>query len=151
MKALVVEEQARIRMNTVRVLAHEGYEVAEAGNGEDAIALLDADSRCDAILMDIDLGPGRMDGTRAVAEMDRLCPALVAFYSCHVDRKTICGNGLHGRYVAVNQSTCEILSNRLFSGIVRVSIRRRRSCRCSVASARSGSSASVLASKTKVT
>jgi PAS domain S-box-containing protein len=171
MKALVVEDHALIRMSTLRVLETEEYEVKGTGSGEDAIALLAEDSCFDAILMDIDLGPGRMDGIAAAAEIDHRWGIPVVFYSGHVDRETIDrtrnvtrygyvqkspgherylvaslemavrlrtaerereragrrlqaifdaaddnilihridDNGLPGRYVAVNQSTCETL------------------------------------------
>jgi PAS domain S-box-containing protein len=171
MKVLVVEDEALIRMGTARTLTADGYEVAEARSGEDALARLAAGPPVDAVLMDIDLGKGPMDGTTAAAEVDRRWGIPVVFYSGHVDRETIdrtrsvtrygyvqkspgheryllatlemaillhtaerekertgCrlqalfdaaddnilihridDNGLPGRYVAVNQSTCETL------------------------------------------
>lgn len=46
-------------------LKAEGWDVSLATSGEQALALLGAGSRPDAVLMDIDLGPGRMEGGEA--------------------------------------------------------------------------------------
>ncbi|GEM_PF-7084404 len=46
-------------------LKSEGWDISLAASGEQALAGLAAGSRPDVVLMDLDLGPGRMDGEEA--------------------------------------------------------------------------------------
>jgi PAS domain S-box-containing protein len=56
------------------------------------------------VLMDIDLGPGRMDGTEAAAEISRRWSVPVVFYSGHIDRETIDRTRRVNRYGYVQKS-----------------------------------------------
>src|SRR5512145_2180020 len=63
---LLVEDEALIAMQEARQLQKESYVVVTACSGEEAIATVQAAAPpIDLILMDIDLGQGKMDGTLA--------------------------------------------------------------------------------------
>jgi two-component system cell cycle response regulator DivK len=67
-RILVVEDHEDNRQILRDLLASAGYEMIEAGNGEDGVAAAAAE-RPDLILMDIQL-PG-MDGLEATAQLKR--------------------------------------------------------------------------------
>lgn len=58
---LVVEDDALIRMLGVDILEEAGYEVREAGNADEAMAILSAHDDVRLLFSDIDM-PGTMDG-----------------------------------------------------------------------------------------
>lgn len=67
---LVVEDEALIRFATADLLRHDGHLVLEAATADEALALLAAGVRIDAIFSDVQM-PGRLDGidlARRVAE-----------------------------------------------------------------------------------
>ncbi len=59
-RVLVVEDEADLRDLLAQWLEVKGYEVLEAGDGEDAIQLLEAGAEPDVILLDLTMP--RMDG-----------------------------------------------------------------------------------------
>ncbi|HZQ40778.1 MAG TPA: response regulator, partial [Rhizomicrobium sp.] len=73
-KVLVVEDVALIRMATVDMVEQLGFGVAEAGDGPEALALLQKDSDIDTLLTDLGL-PG-MTGQDLVQEARKLRPGL---------------------------------------------------------------------------
>jgi two-component system, OmpR family, KDP operon response regulator KdpE len=70
---LVVDDEASIRQALRVTLGKIGFEVAEAGTGEEALALIRGD-RYDAVLLDMNM-PG-MGGMSACREIRRLAPGL---------------------------------------------------------------------------
>lgn len=54
-KALVVDDDKKIRSIFRRLLSDEGYEVLEAGNGGEAAVVLVEDRNIDVVLLDIDM------------------------------------------------------------------------------------------------
>lgn len=52
MKALIVDDSRATRSILKRALVREGFEVVEAGDGKQAIELLDATGPCDLALVD---------------------------------------------------------------------------------------------------
>jgi CheY-like chemotaxis protein len=80
-RALVLEDDATIRVLVARVLARLGYEVVSAEDGETAIELyrraLDAGERFRFVLMDLTI-PGGMGGQDAVAHLRALDPQVRA-------------------------------------------------------------------------
>jgi len=72
-KVLVVEDVMLIRMATVDMLEQIGFSAAEAGDGAEALALLQADPAIEILLTDLGL-PG-MNGRQLVEEALRLNPA----------------------------------------------------------------------------
>jgi CheY-like chemotaxis protein len=73
-KVLVVEDVMLIRMATVDMIEQIGFTAMEAGDGAEALALLQQDSTIDILLTDLGL-PG-MNGRQLVEEARRLKPGL---------------------------------------------------------------------------
>ena len=73
-KVLVVEDVALIRMATVDMVEQLGFAVAEAGDGSEALAILQKDSGIDTLLTDLGM-PG-MTGQELVVEARKLRPGL---------------------------------------------------------------------------
>ena len=81
---LLVEDEVLIALNEARMLRKEGYEVELAASGEEAVAKVRSAIQVIAlILMDIDLGRGRMDGTQAADEILKEYDIPVLFLSSH--------------------------------------------------------------------
>lgn len=81
---LLVEDEVLIALNEARMLRKEGYEVELAASGEEAVAKIRSSIQVIAlILMDIDLGPGRMDGTQAADEILKDYDIPILFLSSH--------------------------------------------------------------------
>ena len=60
---LVVEDELLVRMDAVEIIEADGFEVVEAKNADDAIALLEQRNDIGLIFTDIDM-PGSMDGLK---------------------------------------------------------------------------------------
>lgn len=60
---LVVEDEYLIRSNAAEMIAQAGYDVVEAGNSDEAIAILEARPHIHVIFTDIQM-PGSMDGLK---------------------------------------------------------------------------------------
>jgi CheY-like chemotaxis protein len=73
-KVLVVEDVALIRMATVDMIEQIGFSAIEAGDGAEALALLQKYSDIEILLTDLGL-PG-MNGRQLVEEARRLKPSL---------------------------------------------------------------------------
>jgi signal transduction histidine kinase/DNA-binding response OmpR family regulator len=73
-KVLVVEDVALIRMTTVDMVEQLGFPVCEAGDGPQALALLNQDEEIEILLTDLGL-PG-MDGRQLMEEALQLKPSL---------------------------------------------------------------------------
>lgn len=58
---LVVEDDVLVRIGAAEDLRDEGYEVIEAANADEALALLEAGVDVDVVLSDVNM-PGRLDG-----------------------------------------------------------------------------------------
>lgn len=81
---LVVEDELLIRMSAVYMLEEAGFDVVEAGSADEAIALLETNTRIRIVFTDVDL-PGSMDGLRlAAAIRDRWPPIELVLTSGHV-------------------------------------------------------------------
>jgi two-component system, response regulator PdtaR len=60
---LIVEDEFLVRMDAIEVIEGGGFEVVEAKNADDAIAILEQRNDIDLIFTDIDM-PGSMDGLK---------------------------------------------------------------------------------------
>ena len=74
MKALVVEDEALIRLNLCDMLEEMGLEAAQAANGTDGLKLLEQDS--DIAVLIADLGLHGMSGEELVRRARALKPNL---------------------------------------------------------------------------
>ncbi len=80
---LVVEDEFLIRMDLVDHLSGEGFEVFEASNADEAIAILEANDRIQVLFTDVDM-PGSMDGLKlSAAVRDRWPPVRIVVTSGH--------------------------------------------------------------------
>lgn len=63
MKVLVVEDEPLIRLGLASLVEEAGYSVLEAGNADDAIAVIERHPDVAVIVTDVDM-PGTMDGVK---------------------------------------------------------------------------------------
>lgn len=68
-RILVVEDEFLIRLTLAEILGDEGFDVTEAEDGEQAVALLRSNGMFDLVMTDVNL-PGRVSGW-AVADAAR--------------------------------------------------------------------------------
>ncbi len=85
---LLVEDEALIALGEKMMLQKYGYRVIIAGNGEQALEMVNAHTEIDLVLMDIDLGAG-MDGTRAATLILERHDLPVVFLSSHTEREVV--------------------------------------------------------------
>jgi CheY-like chemotaxis protein len=74
-RILVVEDEPLVRMNIAMHLGDEGFEVLEASNADDAIALLEQHPTINLVFTDIDM-PGSMDGLKLSAFVRKRWPPV---------------------------------------------------------------------------
>jgi two-component system, response regulator PdtaR len=74
-RILVVEDEAITREAAVEMLEEAGFEVLEAGNGTEAIRVLDGVDGIRVVMTDIDM-PAGLDGIRLAACIDRRWPGI---------------------------------------------------------------------------
>lgn len=80
---LVVEDEVLIRMDIADFLDREGFEVFEAGDADEAIAILESNDQVRLVMTDIDM-PGTMDGLKlAAAVRNRWPPVRIVVMSGH--------------------------------------------------------------------
>ncbi|UGB47294.1 PAS domain S-box protein [Frateuria edaphi] len=86
-RVLVVEDEPGVRKVAVRFLHALGYDTLEAGNAEQALALLRIDRGIQLLFSDVALGNGT-NGFELVREARRLRPALPALLTSGYERST---------------------------------------------------------------
>jgi PAS domain S-box-containing protein len=102
-RILLVDDDLLGSSITRDVLKSEGYDVSAVISGDKALAVLEAEARPDLILMDIDLGPGRMDGTEAARLIIARADVPIVFLSAHSDKETIAGARAVAKYGFVHK------------------------------------------------
>ncbi len=65
-RVLIVEDEADIRTLLAELLRHDGYEVIEAADGDQAVVLIDGSHGFDLLLTGVQL-PGLVDGIQVAA------------------------------------------------------------------------------------
>jgi PAS domain S-box-containing protein len=95
---LLVEDEALIAMDEAQTLENHGFEVIIVYTAEEAIATVN-ESSIDLILMDLDFGKGRMDGTEAATHILEKHDLPIVFLTSHAEKeyvnkvKNITGSG----------------------------------------------------------
>jgi DNA-binding NtrC family response regulator len=72
---LVVEDEVLIRLSVCDFLRDEGFTVIEAGNADDALAVLNVRGDIALVLTDLNMS-GAMEGVRLIREIRRSYPAI---------------------------------------------------------------------------
>jgi signal transduction histidine kinase/CheY-like chemotaxis protein len=90
-KILVVEDVMLIRMATVDMVEQIGFQASEAGDGAEALAILQADPDIEILLTDLGL-PG-MNGRQLVEEARRLRPDLKVIIASGYSAESAAGPG----------------------------------------------------------
>jgi CheY-like chemotaxis protein len=85
---LLVEDEALIALGEKAQLEGHGYTVSTTTSGEEAIGLADT-GEFDLILMDIDLGPGKLDGTEAARRILQLQDIPIVFLTSHSEQEMV--------------------------------------------------------------
>lgn len=74
-RVLLVEDEGLIRLVASQTLQDEGFEVAEAWNGDEAARLLDGPDGFDVLFTDVQM-PGTLDGLDLAMHARRRCPGI---------------------------------------------------------------------------
>ncbi len=74
-RVLVVEDEVFVRLDIVDQLMDAGYDVVEAANAAEAIAILEKDDTIRLVFTDIDM-PGSMDGLALAASVAKRWPPV---------------------------------------------------------------------------
>ena len=85
---LLVEDEALIAMNEASILTKHGYAVLTAYNAEQAVQTVDQNV-VDLILMDIDLGEGKEDGTKAAERILKKQELPIVFLTSHAEKEYV--------------------------------------------------------------
>jgi CheY-like chemotaxis protein len=79
-RVLIVDDEAMVRELLTDALLEAGYEVAEAGDGDHAIKILDRSLTFDLLLTDTSM-PGPTDGNAVATRAKLLCPDIPVLYT----------------------------------------------------------------------
>src|ERR1700679_1354767 len=81
---LIVEDEFLLRMDSAEVIENAGFEVIQAGNADEAIAILEARPDIHVVFTEIQM-PGSMDGLKLARFVrDRWPPIKIVATSGHV-------------------------------------------------------------------
>jgi PAS domain S-box-containing protein len=85
---LLVEDEVIIAMDEAALLGRHGFEVVTAASGEEAIEAAET-RNVDLILLDIDLGRGKMDGTEAARTILSRREVPIVFLTNHTEQEYV--------------------------------------------------------------
>jgi PAS domain S-box-containing protein len=85
---LIVEDEALIALNEALILEKHGFNVIPVYNAQKAIKSAN-EKEIDLILMDIDLGKGKMDGTQAAERILEEHDIPIVFLSSHTEPEVV--------------------------------------------------------------
>lgn len=87
---MIVDDEAIVALNIARLLQQHGYKAPIAHSGEDCLRKIKESTVPDVILMDINLGPDRMDGPETTRRIHRRYGDIpVILHSAYTDPQTI--------------------------------------------------------------
>lgn len=87
-RILIVEDEPIVALTEKKVLTNHGYEVLIASEPEAALEAVDGNT-FNLILMDIDLGVGRMDGTQLAEIILKDNEIPIVFCTSHTEKETV--------------------------------------------------------------
>ena len=85
---LLVEDESIIALDEAELLKKHGFDVTTVPDGESALEAVRADN-FDLVLMDIDLGPGRMTGVAAAKSILQFIDIPIVFLTSHGEKATV--------------------------------------------------------------
>ena len=85
---LLVEDEALLALKSKTLLEKHNYSVLHVMSGEKALEIVDT-ADIDLILMDIDLGKGRLDGTETAQKILRNHEIPIIFYTSHSEKEMV--------------------------------------------------------------
>ena len=85
---LLVEDEALIALNEQALLERHGFRVKTVHSAEKAIQAVQS-SDIDLVLMDIDLGPGKIDGTEAAEALLAIHNLPIVFLTAHTEKEMV--------------------------------------------------------------
>ncbi|URA09121.1 PAS domain S-box protein [Thermospira aquatica] len=88
-RVLLVEDESILALAQKKELEHLGYEVLVATNPEEALRVGTSEKALDVILMDIDLGKGKKDGTEIASEILSKRDIPIVFLSSHTELEIV--------------------------------------------------------------
>lgn len=88
---MVVDDEAAVRSVVSRTLEAEGYEVSQAGNGQEALEILARNGRVDAVLTDVVMP--RLGGRELVERLAAEYPDLPVIWMSGYPRDAAFGDG----------------------------------------------------------
>ena len=111
---LVVEDKLEVRQMAVRVLRNAGFAMAEAGDGLEALALLDGDHLAVRLAL-IDLALPNMDGLALARELARARPHLpLLFMTGYTSDEALRNSALGGEHSLIEKPfTSDLLVRRV--------------------------------------
>jgi PAS domain S-box-containing protein len=89
---LVVDDEPAIRMLVIEALEELGYDSLEAGDGAEAVALLNSDQRIDLLVTDVGL-PGGMNGRQVADVARRARPDIPVLFITGFAENAVVGDG----------------------------------------------------------
>ncbi len=85
---LIVEDESIVAIDQKNILENEGYRVIDVKDGEKALSVIEEDA-VDLVLMDIELGPGKIDGAETAKRITERWGLPVIFCSGHTEQEFI--------------------------------------------------------------
>ena len=74
---LIVEDDRLLRMDALDMIEEAGFDVLEAGDADEAIAILEARADVQAIFTDIEMPTGSINGLRLAHDVHHRWPTMV--------------------------------------------------------------------------
>jgi PAS domain S-box-containing protein len=99
-RILVVEDDSRVRLLTIRRLRSLGYDVVEASNGPDALAAFERDPAIDLVFSDLVM-PGGLSGYELCLQIGRLRPGVRMLLTSGYAEELVQGNMPAGQNIRV--------------------------------------------------
>lgn len=86
---LLVEDEALVALSEESTLQDGGFDVITVNSGEKAVEAAGKNTSIDLVLMDIDLGKGKMDGTEAAEQILKLRNLPIVFCTGHGEKTMV--------------------------------------------------------------
>jgi signal transduction histidine kinase len=100
---MIVDDEVVVGLNIKNLLEQHGYRAVVASSGDECLRQIARGDVPDLILMDINLGPNRMDGQETTRRVQELADIPVVLHSAYTDRATIQGTRNMTKYGYVHK------------------------------------------------